>query len=131
MSACFLFERTTVCASIISHLFGLFHNSLLLDFFLKALTESLGVLKAAEQVRSRSLQHMQLLLPPPPPEPHLILLLLHFSQQEFRVDVALLEEMLQPLVAHVVGVPLPGLASLVRCVVRQTRIHVFKQRLTG
>lgn len=45
---------------------------------------------------------------------HLILLLLHLGQQELGVDVALLQEMLQPLVAHVVGVPLPRLASLLR-----------------
>lgn len=104
------------CGSISSHLLGLLHDSLLLDLFLKALTrQPLDVVTAAGLERSRSLQHTQPLLPPTPsllPVSHLILLLLHFSQQELGIDVALLQQVLQPLEAHVIGVPLPGLASL-------------------
>lgn len=72
---------------------------------------------------------------------HLNLLLLHFGQQEFGIDVALLKEMLQPLVAHVIRVSLPRLASLLRCdthkVFENTLTqdlkwsHFINQRLTG
>lgn len=93
---------------IASHLFGLFNNPLLLDFFLKASAgQRLEELEAASHCKVFSNCCSM---------PHLILLLLHFCQQEFGVDVALLQEMLQPLVTHVIGVPLPRLASLVRCV---------------
>lgn len=43
---------------------------------------------------------------------YLVLLLLHFSQEEFRINVALLKKVLQPLVAHLMRVPLPRLSRL-------------------
>lgn len=44
--------------------------------------------------------------------PYLIVLLLHFCQQELRIDVALLKQMLEPLEPHVMRVPLPRLPGL-------------------
>lgn len=38
---------------------------------------------------------------------YLVLLLFHFSQQEFGVDVAFLEQMLQSLETHVMRILLP------------------------
>lgn len=43
---------------------------------------------------------------------YLILLLLHFSQEKLRINVALLKKVLQPLVAHLMRVPLPRLSCL-------------------
>lgn len=57
---------------------------------------------------------------------YLILLLFHFGQQEFRVDVALLKQMLQSLKPHIMRIPLPRFPSLKNHIL-MTQISVLEK----